>query len=150
MFEPTFIHIHDLKECAQIINAPHEPKAQHHTEEIICLISVKYTNVGSAQIGEHLIRSVHQYICRSWMRNAGTYRNIPVSIGGNVLQPHPVPQQMFNLHPYRIDTEEDLKEWYHLFQEVHPFEDGNGRVGGAIIAGISYALFGYYLTPVEE
>ena len=36
-----------------------------------------------------------------------------------------------------INTLDKLKEWYYDFESIHPFEDGNGRVGGIILGAFS-------------
>jgi hypothetical protein len=147
MFNPSFVIVHNLDHCAGLINAPHEPKAVQQTKEAVEMIS-RHKEI--ITIGEFLIRQVHEHICY-WLEPRGVYRNIPVRIGDQVLDHFPVAQQMRDLHPFLLDDKlgNTLKTWYRLFQEIHPFEDGNGRVGGAIIAGISYARYGYYLTPDE-
>ena len=47
------------------------------------------------------------------------------------------------------EREQHLIQWYSLFETIHPFQDGNGRVGGVIIAILSYISLGYYLTPKQ-
>jgi len=41
-------------------------------------------------------------------------------------------------------------QWYKIFQTIHPFEDLNGRVGGIIIASLSYHPNLGYLCPVRN
>ena len=79
---------------------------------------------------------------------------IPVQIGGEVLDWIHVADDMQKLHPYILsplkqDGLIQLGEWYNAFQRIHPFEDGNGRVGGAIIAGVSLAMFNTILIPAR-
>jgi fido (protein-threonine AMPylation protein) len=50
----------------------------------------------------------------------------------------------------RPETVEALKGWYTDFETIHPFQDGNGRVGGVIVAAWSHMLEpdrGYLATP---
>lgn len=132
---------------AQIINEPHEPKAVERTCDVIEAVS-KYCDAST--IGELLIRQAHHHICE-WLpdNERGVYRTMPIRIGGEIKDHFTVPQSMSDIHPFCINNRDDLKEWYRLFQEIHPFADGNGRVGGAIIAGVSFALWSIYIVAVE-
>ena len=50
-----------------------------------------------------------------------------------------------------LNDDNDIVEWYRNFQIVHPFVDGNGRVGGVIAAVASnYLSKGkYLLAPLQ-
>jgi fido (protein-threonine AMPylation protein) len=134
--------------AAVLINAPHEPKAVEKTKEAIDLVAQKTQLI---VIDEYLVRGVHQHICE-WVKPSGMYRKVPVIIGNEIKDFWAIPQQMADLHPFRLfegpeDTMTRLKLWYKLFQEIHPFEDGNDLVGGVIIAGISLAFYNVFLLP---
>lgn len=144
MFNPRFKYTFCLQEATEAINAPHEPKAILATGQAIQQIA---NHKDIVVIGETLVREVHQYICEMWLKSAGSYRKVPVEINHQIKDFYDVPMKMAAIHPYRVYTIEHLQEWYRLFQEIHPFEDGNGRVGGAVIAGMSFANWGYYLIP---
>lgn len=143
-FEPQFSYAATIDDAAEIINRPHEPKAVLETIDCIRKIS-RYPII---RIGELLVRQVHAEIAW-WLTDRGSYRRVPVRIGGKVLDYFTIPQQMSAVHPFAVVNVNDLKCWYTQFEEIHPFEDGNGRVGGAIIAGVSLALFGNILVPMQ-
>ena len=44
-------------------------------------------------------------------------------------------------------SQENLRHWYFDFETIHPFVDGNGRVGGIIIAAATHRQHGIYLAP---
>jgi fido (protein-threonine AMPylation protein) len=37
--------------------------------------------------------------------------------------------------------------WYQQFETIHPFIDGNGRVGGVVIAVLSFNVNGVFTVP---
>ncbi len=49
----------------------------------------------------------------------------------------------------REEVELALKDFYIKFQEIHPYTDGNGRVGGCIVAIMSYLITGSFMMPME-
>lgn len=88
---------------------------------------------------ERLIREYHQLLKRNTSDEAnygiGKYKEIP-NIAGNqpTAEPHEVEDLMYHLvneHP--INDLMDILSFHHQFQLIHPFQDGNGRVGRIIM-----------------
>lgn len=69
------------------------------------------------------------------MRNIGQYKTIPNIVGDQeeVEQPHEVPDLMGDLvEKFNQKSEIDLADvldFHYAFESIHPFQDGNGRVG---------------------
>lgn len=98
----------------------------------------------TAKLSEKLIKEIH-FLLKSgtsdsrkdWF-NVGEYKKLPNEVGGNeTTPPHAVHDQMKALlnsyHSKEKKTLEDILDFHHRFEIIHPFQDGNGRVGRLIM-----------------
>ena len=100
---------------------------------------------------ESFIKNLNEIINRD-IKNAEGYRNVQVFIQGSEHIP-PEPQKIPNLMMYYIynynhDEQNIFNKIarYHIeFERIHPFEDGNGRMGRLLI---NYELLKNNLPPV--
>jgi Fic family protein len=87
-------------------------------------------------VSERVIKDIHSLVLMDRQADKGVYRSVPVRVGAfHPCQPYEVPIQMERL---MIDYEGEMKNLhvieraavFHLrFETIHPFIDGNGRVG---------------------
>ncbi|CAG7581684.1 MAG: putative nucleotidyltransferase [uncultured marine phage] len=154
-WNPPFKYIEDLDECADIINVPHEdyPDFVDNTKASIEFI-IESLKENPALV-ERDIKAIHNYCFGGYSGKSmkyiptGEYRNGTVTVGDSfeACQPYLIFPFMMSIFPIEVGMGEDkLKEWYKIFETIHPFEDGNGRVGGIIIAAMSYMETGKYLV----
>ncbi len=73
----------------------------------------------------------------SWF-NVGDYKRLPNQVGGNeTCQPEDVKIQMKklidNYNAIEKPTLDDILNFHYRFESIHPFQDGNGRVGRLIM-----------------
>ena len=98
----------------------------------------------NAPLSEKLIKQLHQILKngtsdarKDWFA-VGEYKHLPNEVGGNkTAAPEEVAPRMQKLmEAYNAISEkslDDLLEFHYRFELIHPFQDGNGRVGRLIL-----------------
>lgn len=74
---------------------------------------------------------------KNWFA-VGDYKRLPNEVGGKkTTAPEEVPDRIRNLlddyNQQRTKTLEEIIEFHYQFEMIHPFQDGNGRVGRLIM-----------------
>jgi Fic family protein len=97
-----------------------------------------------SKLTESLIKQLH-YMLKSGTSESqkewfavGEYKKLPNEVGGNeTCLPKDVPVMMKKLlldyHKRERKNLEDLIDFHYQFEAIHPFQDGNGRVGRLIL-----------------
>lgn len=141
MWPPVFRFVETRPIAADAINQPHEdyPIRVSKTEEMIDCIGDLDTITGT------LVRVVHSAVMGE-LPDRGRYRTINVRVGGHNPPSFLKVQEMMDaILPMTPMNRYDLEAFYRTFEEIHPFSDGNGRVGGIVIAAFSFRIYGEYL-----
>ena len=158
-WHPIFGVCNDLPSVAYQINIPHEdfPLRVEKTLEMVEHMIGVFKE--SPVITNDILLNIHQYIFDDFPKELrGIWRPYNVVVGNHrppdcELVPKLMTEFEYKYQHHMVTREQiidHLTSWYIDFETIHPFADGNGRVGGVIVASLSTAIDWFhnsYLTP---
>ncbi|MGN0765082.1 MAG: Fic family protein [Christensenellales bacterium] len=112
------------------------------------------------KLSENIIKELHRTLKNgtsdsrlSWFR-VGEYKKLPNEVGGKeTAKPEEVERQMVDLlaeyNGKDQPTFDDILDFHYRFERIHPFQDGNGRVGRLIMLK-ECLRFGYVPFIIDE
>lgn len=109
-------------------------EAKNHHEAFLYLLD--YISSARNQIDVMFARQLHKILMNGILESAGEFRNHPVRIVGSYVPTAnylKVEKLMEELFIRGIRTIEEIAEFHAEFEQIHPFSDGNGRVGRLIL-----------------
>ncbi len=82
------------------------------------------------------IKEAHKLFLKERQPNiAGTYRDVFVRVGNDVPPaPEEIEERMDGLLSENPSNPVEALQWHVKFEKIHPFQDGNGRIGRLIYA----------------
>ena len=112
-----------------------QAEARNHKAALVWLLGALQSK--SFVIDDSLIKGLHLRLMNGIIENAGLYRNHSVRIMGahvTVADHIKVPELVHELltkinAKAKEEVTEKLSETHAIFEKIHPFSDGNGRVG---------------------
>jgi len=126
-------------------------EAKNHQSALVYLF--KYLQRDNNQINEMLILKLHSILMNSIQSDAGCYRQHGVRILGsevitaNYLKVADLMKQLSQDIEWNIDDIIQHASYVHAqFEKIHPFSDGNGRVGRLLLHAM---LLKYNLPPAH-
>lgn len=146
-WEPKFEWVSSIEEAADLINKPHEdyPKRVKATAEEIhywSRLGGIFAPTPETGVTNNFLSQIHGVVFRD-QSFSGKFREVDVRVGNHHPPEHEkiikLMEELRYCYP-NIKTIERLIEWAYDFLTIHPFQDGNGRVSGIVMAIISHQL----------
>lgn len=126
-WKPEFIWVPNAAEASELINKPYEdyPKYVLPTIKVI-----------EHLVGTWTLKDLAEVASSNWILKYIHYNIFQNSRDVKIRAEDYIPPDLKLIYPTL--TMENLESWYVDFEIIHPFQDGNGRVGGVVIASISH------------
>ena len=101
-------------------------------------------SVAKKQLSENLIKELHKILKSGTMQShkewfaVGDYKRLPNEVGGEeTTAPEYVKIELSHLlrnyNAKKSKTLDDILDFHYQFEKIHPFQDGNGRIGRLIM-----------------
>ena len=139
-WEPKFYVNDSLYDAAFAINRPHEdfPNKVIPTANAI-RHTVGYFRKYGINVSNNLLNQIHRYVFPKFGYASGSFRQINVIVGHHLPPKYELIDNLMSQleECYKnvdLSVESHLINWYSDFETIHPYVDGNGRVGGIIVA----------------
>lgn len=123
----------------EVVNVDDVIEASNHFRCVDLIIEKAKLKLTEAFIKElHLLmKSGTSDSQKDWF-NVGNYKKLPNEVRGNeTCPPREVRMRMNELladyHTKETKTLEDIIDFHYRFERIHPFQDGNGRVGRLVM-----------------
>lgn len=140
----TFANVREVFEddARVLINktAQEQTEARNHRAAFLFLLDELSSKGKGFKWNQNLILGIHLRLMNTLISSAGNYRNHGVKISGSraVLASHlRVPELISDLIDDLESTSKDvlgdIARQHAVFEKIHPFADGNGRVGRLIM-----------------
>ena len=141
-WEPGFHWVHSSSLAAEEINIHHEDFPDRVPATLKTLESPTVGAESRTPVAQHLL-TTHALVFGD-QPFGGKFRDVNVTVGGRTAPDWRIVETLMEhlvAHYPALDDLETLWNWYYDFETLHPFQDGNGRVGGITVAARSHALF---------
>ncbi len=109
----------------------------NHADAFEYLVSIVKENY---EFDERLVKELHAIVLANNRENKGKYRNVPVRVGShNPPEPYLIQEEITKLFKHYNNELNDrhivesIAIFHLMFENIHPFIDGNGRTGRLLI-----------------
>ena len=151
-WNPSNILVDTIEEASDNINFPHEDYPLHVNSTILA-ITHTVDILRERNLTENDIRFIHK-VCMKEKEflQLGQWRTGEVIVNQVLCPPQPylISPYMMSILPVGLEfqkTNDEILNWFKEFETIHPFEDGNGRVGGVVLAAMTFLLNDKFLVP---